>query len=58
MVACLRQGRNNAAMNTAGIGHDNQVPDQPTSAPPQADLGNANYTVSEARAYVNSNLTT
>jgi hypothetical protein len=57
VVACLRQGRNNAAMNTAGIGHDNAVPDQPTSEPPQANLGNANYTVSEARAYVNSNLT-
>ena len=57
LIGCLRQSRNDAAMNAAGVGHDNQVPDQPTSPPPQADLGDANYTVSEARIYVKSNLT-
>jgi hypothetical protein len=56
LVGALRQSRNDAAMNTAGIGHDNAVPDQPTTPPPQADLGNANYSVSEARVYVTDNL--
>lgn len=56
LVGCLRQSRNDAALNAAQIGHDNAVPDQPTALPPQAELGDANYTVSEARAYVQANL--
>lgn len=56
LIGTLREGRNNAALDAAQIGHDNNVPDQPTTLPPQAQLGDANYTVSEARAYVQSNL--
>jgi hypothetical protein len=56
LVGALRQSRNNAALNAVGVGHDNQVPDQPTTPPPQANLGNANYSVSEARVYVTDNL--
>lgn len=56
LVGCLRQSRNDLALDTASIGRDNAVPDQPTALPPQADLGDANYTVSEARAYVQANL--
>lgn len=57
LVGVLRESRNDAAMNAAGVGHDNQVPDQPTTTPPQADLGDSNYTVSEARTYIEANLT-
>lgn len=50
IVGSGREGRNNAAMNEANMGHDNVVPDLPTSVPPQATLLNSEYTVSEARA--------
>ena len=56
LIGCLRQSRNDAALDAAKVGRDNQVPDQPTAPPPQAELGDANYTVSQARAYVQSNL--
>ena len=56
LVGTLREGRNNAALDTALIGHDNAVPDQPATEPPQAQLGDANYTVAEARVYVQDNL--
>lgn len=56
LVGCLRESRNDAALDAAQIGRDNAVPDQPTQQPPQADLGDANYTVSQARAYVQANL--
>lgn len=52
IVGSGREGRNNAAMNEANIGHDNVVPDQPTTEPPQAELLNSEYTVSEARAVI------
>lgn len=56
VVGTLRESRNNAALNSIGVGHDNEIPDQPTTEPPQADLGDADYTVAEARAYVQSKL--
>lgn len=56
VVGCLREGRNNAALDAAQIGHDNNVSDQPTTQPPQADLGDADYTVAQARTYVQANL--
>jgi hypothetical protein len=56
LIGCLRQSRNDAALDASGVGRDNAVPDQPTALPPQAELGDANYTVSEARAYVEANL--
>jgi len=58
LIGCLRQSRNDAALDSVGIGRDNAVPDQPTTQPPQAQLGNANYTVAEARVYTQSNLST
>lgn len=57
VIAALREGRDRAALDAVGIGHDDSVPDQPTTLPPQAELGDANYTVSQARTYVESNLT-
>lgn len=56
LIGCLRESRNNAALDATQIGRDNDVPDQPATEPPQANLGDANYTVSEARAYVQANL--
>lgn len=50
IVGSLREGRNNAAMDSAYIGHDNIVPDQPATPPPQATLSNGDYTVAQARA--------
>lgn len=58
LVGALRQSRNNADLDSAGVGRDNAVPDRPPSPPPQADLGPDNYTVSEARIYVQSQLST
>jgi hypothetical protein len=56
MVGALREGRNNASMDADSVGHDNVVPDLPSSAPPQATLINSQYTVTEARALVQSRL--
>lgn len=56
LIGCLRESRNSAALDAARIGRDNDVPDQPTTPPPQANLGDANFTVTEARAYVQANL--
>lgn len=56
MVGALREGRNNTSMDAVGVVHDNIVPGVPTSAPPQADLINAQYTVTEARALVQARL--
>lgn len=50
LVGALREGRNNQEMDAAGIGHDNASPSTPPSPPPQAALGDSEYTVAEARA--------
>lgn len=50
IIGAMREGRNDAALDSASIGHDNGVPDQPTTAPPQATLLDSQYTVAEARA--------
>jgi hypothetical protein len=50
IIGAMREGRNDAALDSASIGHDNGVPDQPTTVPPQATLLNSQYTVAEARA--------
>lgn len=56
MVAAMREGRNDEAMDSISLGHDNQVPNLPAAPPPQAALIPAQYTVSEARAEVNRRL--
>ena len=52
MVGALREGRNTAGLNAAGLKPDNDVPSQPNAVPPQATLSNSEYTVAEARAQV------
>jgi hypothetical protein len=50
LIGALREGRNDTALNSRGLGHDNAVPPTPDAPPPQAQLLNAEYTVAEARA--------
>ena len=52
MVGALREGRNTAGINAVGLKADNDVPQQPTSVPPQATLSSSEYTPAEARALV------
>jgi hypothetical protein len=54
--ACLIEGRNEAALDAANLNRFNEVPDQPTTPPPQAALADASYTVSQARDIVQANL--
>jgi hypothetical protein len=56
LLGALREGRNNQALDSAAIGRDNAVPDQPLQPPPVANLGNSQYTVDQARAQVIQNL--
>ena len=52
MVGALREGRNTAGINAVGLKADNDIPQQPTSVPPQATLSSSEYTPAEARALV------
>jgi hypothetical protein len=52
LVGALREGRNTAGLNSAGLKADNDVPSQPATVPPQATLSSSEYTVTEARAQV------
>jgi hypothetical protein len=52
MVGALREGRNTAGLNAVNLKIDNAVPQQPNSVPPQATLGDSEYTPAEARALV------
>jgi hypothetical protein len=52
MVGALREGRNTAGINAVGLKADNDVPQQPTSVPPQATLSDSEYTPAQARAQV------
>lgn len=52
MVGALREGRNTAGLHSVGLKSDNDVPQQPSTVPPQASLGDANYTPAQARAQV------
>ena len=52
MVGALREGRNTAGLNAAGLKPDNDVPSQPNAVPPQATLSDSEYTVAQARAQV------
>lgn len=48
VVACLRQGRNTAALNSSGIMTNNKIPVDPSPPPPEANLLPADYTEAEA----------
>ena len=48
MVGALRQGRNVAVLDTAGIGTNLEIPDVYQSPPPQANIVAAEYSESEA----------
>lgn len=52
MVGALREGRNTAGINAIGLKADNDVPQLPNAVPPQATLGDSEYTPAEARALV------
>ena len=52
MVGALREGRNTAGLNAAGLIPDNDVPSQPNAVPPQATLSDSEYTVAQARTQV------
>ena len=52
MVGALREGRNTAGLDAVNLKIDNGVPQQPTSAPPQATLSSSEYTPAQARALV------
>jgi hypothetical protein len=49
IIGAMREGRNNAALDAAPVARDNTVP-LTQATPPQAQLGNSEYTVAEARA--------
>lgn len=52
VVACLRQGRNSATLNSAGIYTNNRIPVAPNPPPPEANLLPADYTQAQANAAV------
>jgi len=54
LIGALREGRNDTALDSQGIGRDNAVPATPDSPPPQATLLNSEYTVTQARAVIGS----
>jgi hypothetical protein len=56
VIATMREGRNNRAMDQTAIGHDNAVPDVAPVPLPQADLGDEVYTPAQARALVQARL--
>lgn len=52
MVGALREGRNTAGLNAVNLKIDNSVPSLPNAVPPQATLGDSEYTPAQARALV------
>ena len=50
IVGVLRQGQNQEALNNAGILTNSNVPAEPATVPPQAQLSSADYTVAQASA--------
>lgn len=52
VVGCLRQGRNQEALNQSGIYTNNKIPGDPNPPPPPAELLPSVYTESEAENLV------
>jgi hypothetical protein len=52
IVACLRQGRNQQVLNSAGIIVSSKIPSEPVPPPPDAVLIPSKYTEAEATALV------
>ena len=48
IVACLREGRNIAVLNAVNVGVDTNIPANPTTVPPQANLIPSTYSDAEA----------
>ena len=48
IVACLREGRNLAALNAVNVGVDTDIPATPSTVPPQANLIPSTYSDAEA----------
>jgi hypothetical protein len=48
VVACLREGRNQVALNASGIFTNSKIPSEPIPAPAQANLISGTYSESEA----------
>ena len=52
VVGALREGRNLAALSNGGIGADAQIPATPATPPAPGNLGQTNYTESQAAANI------
>jgi hypothetical protein len=48
IVACLREGKNNAVLNAVNVGVDTNIPSSPATPPPQANLIPSTYSDAEA----------
>jgi hypothetical protein len=48
IIACLREGRNQVALNSTGIFTNSQIPSEPIPPPPEAELLPSVYTEDEA----------
>jgi len=48
IVACLREGRNAAALSAVNVGVDTNIPSTPATVPPQANLIPSTYSDAEA----------
>jgi hypothetical protein len=52
IVACLREGRNAAALSAVNVGVDTNIPSAPATVPPQANLIPSTYSEAEAAKLV------
>lgn len=52
IIACLRQSRNELALNTSGIFTNNKIPGDPIPPPPEAELLPSTYTETEADSLI------
>lgn len=52
IIACLREGKNQQALNNAGIYTNTKIPSDPNPPPPQAELLPSTYSESEAASLV------
>jgi hypothetical protein len=48
IVACLREGKNNAVLSAVNVGVDTNIPSTPATIPPQANLLPSTYSDAEA----------